>query len=376
MPSLSLFISRRSSSKQPVSAKYVPDGPCPRLDFWICGGRDDLVKRILPHLTRSFREEQYFESVVGQKPWAAEFIRSESVGDEEEVVGDLDTDGRSYSMSKAAFDVSPQRMVDDLILIARSWFLMLLRYTFRARCGSDMRQTPAPLELRDLRGDFGSRIDERTLIRRPSLYAEYKEIYKETKQRLGWTYFCSGFGSFCRSIGLETSSTKLEGMYEDLQRSLPQILLKRLEDMKRKTTSLQDELELHRLDESLKACRELMEKLLPDRPEEKKGKGTWKPRGQEYGRRWRELFSKEWARCKEQRPIGHPLRQLIHEHKYFTVGQNLYGTLSERIHNHQQYRTQELSSDVTDVIFSILPPDWEIRRLWDLETEKRRWGLI
>lgn len=376
MVSLSLFSSRRSSSKQPAaSAGYVPDGPCPRLDHWISGTRDDLVKRILPHLTRPYREEQCFATFVKDKPWTTELIRSESSdSDEEGIDGNIRPDPQDFAKCKTAFELSPQPMVEDLSFVSRSWFRFLLRYTFRARYSKEADRDWTSLDLNDLLSeDFNARMDEKSLLKRPNLYKEYKEIYKQTKSRPGWTAHFTSIQSFCRIIQLDTSSTKLEGIYVDLQRNLPQLLLSRMEEMKRMATSLQDELEMHRLEESFKSCRELMEKLLP---EDGKGKGTWKPRGQEYGKRWRELFAKEWQRCKREKPRGHPLLPLVSGDEFFLAGQGLYGTLSERIHNHQAHRDQELDQVVLRVIFAILPPDWEETRQWDLPTEKERWGLV
>ncbi|CAI6332920.1 unnamed protein product [Periconia digitata] len=376
MVSLSLFSSRRSASKQrPANAEHVPDKPCPRLDFWISGARDDLIDRILPHMTRAYRENQSFTTLREEKAWVVELVQSESGEDDEEDEDD-DEDGdpepQSLARCKAAFENSPQTMVDDLVLVSRSWFRFLLRHTFRARYSKATDRDSARLALEDLGGDFDSRIDEKSLLKRPTLYKDYKDIYKETKSRSGWTKHCDRVKSLCLMIGLQTSSTKLEAIFEDLQRNLPQILHDRMAEMQRMATSLQDELEVHRLDESLKACRELMEKLLPD---DAKGKGAYRPRGQEYGRRWRELYAKEWQRCKRERPRGHPLLKLVNDDTCFPVGQNLYGTLSERIHNHQQHRDQELDGTVLRVVFSILPPDWEETRRWDLSTEKGRWGL-
>ncbi|PVI05789.1 hypothetical protein DM02DRAFT_623852 [Periconia macrospinosa] len=374
MVSLSFFSPRRPPSKQRTSnVEYVPNDPCPRLDFWISGSRDDLVERILPYLTRSYREEQYITTIIEQNPWMAELVHSESENEKEQQDEDVEPDPKDFAKCKSNFEKFPQPMVDSLVSISRSWFRILFRYTFRARYANDTDHESTHLDIEDLYGkEFNGRIDEKSLLRRSTLYKEYKDIYKETKNRPAWIDFCARIKSFCRIIKLETSSTKLEGIYEDLQRNLPQILLGRMEEMKRMATSLQDELEIHRLDESLKACRELMEKLLPD---DGKGKGAYRPRGQEYGRRWREFFAKEWQRCKKERPKDHPLLDLVDQDECFQVGQNLYGTLSERIHNHQEYRNQELGEVLLKMIFSILPQDWEEVRRWDLPTEKKRWGV-
>lgn len=303
---LSFFSSRRPPSKQrPSNAEYVPNDPCPRLDFWISGSRDDLVERILPYLTRSYREEQFLTKLMDQHPWMAELVHSESRNEDEQHDEDTTPDPQDFAKCTSNFEQFPQSMVDDLISVSRSWFRFLLRYTFRARYAKDTGPESTLLDMKDLQGkEFNMRIDEKILLKRSTLYKEYKEIYKETKSRPAWVDFCTRIKSFCQIIKLETSSTKLEGIYEDLQRNLPQILLGRMEEMKRMATSLQSELEIHRLDESLKACRELMEKLLP---EDGRGKGTYRPRGQEYGRRWREFFAKEWQRCKRERPKNHPL---------------------------------------------------------------------
>ena len=82
---LSFFSSRRPPSKQrPSNAEYVPNDPCPRLDFWISGSRDDLVERILPYLTRSYREEQFLTKLMDQHPWMAELVHSESRNEDEQ----------------------------------------------------------------------------------------------------------------------------------------------------------------------------------------------------------------------------------------------------------------------------------------------------
>jgi hypothetical protein len=183
--------------------------------------------------------------------------------------------------------------------------------------------------------------------------------------------------------------------HENTNDEVERILAEEKAVYEQRILTLQTELSHLRLKDTLDSCRELMEKLLPDwpvspapisssnsptkskSPFKPKPKGTWKPRGNEYGKRWRELFfAPEWKRCKAERPAGHPLLPLVDEQKYYSIGEQLYGTLSERFHNHQDYRDKGLSDEVLRVVFAVLPRDWEEVRRWDLGTEKRRWGIL
>lgn len=157
-----------------------------------------------------------------------------------------------------------------------------------------------------------------------------------------------------------------------------QLLQGELKSHRDKLELNENELRSRRLDHSLMQCRILIETLLPEWPEDQnKGKGKWKPRGNEYAKRWRELlFQKEWERCKKERPEGHPLLEFIGDERYYKTGEGLYGILSKGFHSQQGSNCDgELGPDALRMVFAILPADWEAHRQWDEETEKRRWGL-
>ena len=93
------------------------------------------------------------------------------------------------------------------------------------------------------------------------------------------------------------------------------------------------------------------------------------------------MFHEQWTNCKAKRPAGHPLSRLVAQQKYYSIGKELYGTISERLHNHQEYRDKEVDEDVLRMVHAILPAVYsnpnstEAQRDWDLVKEKKRWGL-
>lgn len=410
----------------------------------------------------------------------------------------------------------PDATVKELRDVTRSWFHMLLRYTFRAKYRDGWKKTTPPFDLEDFDNeDFTSQLNEKQvkiLIRRPNLFSEYKETYKETKGRLGWTRFCTRIKSFAQLVGLQTDSSKVEQILQELEKGLPELknarilqsqsllieqlkadaqteralreqlaadaasvstlrdrfeakkaeserqlreqleakkaeserlLRKQLEakgaEAERKLRKqlevrtaeaerkLREQLEAknaeseralrerlaanaeserrlrenlqaksdaerklrenleaksdaerkHRIHDCLVSCRELMEKLVGgERPI---GQGNFK--GQQYKQRWKELFHTQWTNCKAKKQVGHPLVGLVAQQKYYVVGKELYGTISERLHNHKEYRDKEVDGDVLRMVHAILPAAYsnptstEKERDWNIATEKKRWGL-
>jgi hypothetical protein len=394
-------------------------------------------------------------------------------------------------------------MVQDLRDVTRSWFHMLLRYTFRAKYRDGWKTTSPAFDLEDFEHEqFTSQLDEkqvRSLTRRPNLFNEYKETYKETKGRIGWTRFCARVKSFSQLIGLQTESIKVEQILQELERSLPdlkntkklqsqsllierlkadaqseralrekiaadaasvttlrerfetkkaeserqlreqleakkaeseRLLRKQLEakgaeaerklrkQLEAKTAEaekkLREQLEAknaeseralrerlaanaeserklrenlqaksdaerkHRNHDSLVSCRELMEKLVGGELTAAK-QGVFK--GQQYKQRWKDLFHTQWNNCKAKKTPGHRLVGLVTQQKYYIVGKDLYGTISERLHNHKEYRDKEVDTDVLRMVHAILPAAYssptstEKERDWNIVTEKKRWGL-
>ncbi|KAL1592228.1 hypothetical protein SLS60_011305 [Paraconiothyrium brasiliense] len=413
--------------------------------------------------------------------------------------------------------MDPEGTTKELRDVTRSWFHMLLRYTFRTKL-RDGWKTPSPaFDLADFDDEqFTSQLDEkqvRSLVRRTNLFNEYKETYKVTKGRIGWTRFCIRIKSFTQLVGLQTDSIKAEQILQELEKGLPELknarmlqsqslLIERLkadarserelrekiaadaasvntlreqfeskkaeserqlrlqletkkaeserllrkqleakgaeaerklrkqleaktaeaerrlrEQLEAKTAEseralherlaanaeserklrenlqaksdaeqrLRENLEAksdaerkHRIHDSLVSCRELMEKLVGgELPAARQGNF----KGQQYKQRWKDLFHTQWTNCKAKKPAGHPLVGLVAQQKYYVVGKDLYGTISERLHNHKEYRDKEVDADVLRMVHAILPAAYssptstEKERDWSIVTEKKRWGL-
>lgn len=485
---------QRSTSRE--KPKSTSDERFQSLDFWVVKEKKDVVKRVVPYFTGKVSEKRKLKSLREEKPWIDELIESE---DEDEDDGD---DPDRFSDLEAAFWKNPEAMVSELRDVTRLWYYMLLRYTFRTKSEDGWKEPSPAFELKDFdEQNFTSQLDEkqmRTLIKRPTLISEYKETYKETKQRTGWTRFCERMKSFTMLVGLQTESTKVEQLLQELEKGLSglknakklnaqkllierlqaekeraaretltvnsesvnalrqrfeakqaeseRILRERLEAKKAESErALRQQLEAkkaeserilrqqleskkaesertlrarleaknaeaerklreslaaknaeaeralherlavnaeaerkHRLHDALVSCRELMEKLVGEKPVVK---GTYMAGGQQFKQRWKDLFHEQWMKCKAKKPTGHPLLNLVGQQKFYVVGKELYGTISERLHNHREYKDKEVDADVKRVVFAILPAVYssptstEAERDWTLATEKKRWGL-
>ncbi|KAF1965452.1 hypothetical protein BU23DRAFT_25203 [Bimuria novae-zelandiae CBS 107.79] len=498
---------KRQRSVSRHKPQVSPDGRCQSLDFWVTKDKKEVVKRIVPYLTGQIPKNRHLGSLKEEKPWIEELIESEDDEDDEE---EDEGEEESFSDLEAAFWKDPETITNELRDVTRTWFYMLLRYTFRTKHRDGWKKTSPAFDLEDFDGEeFTSQLDEkqvRALVRRDGLINEYKETYKETKQRTGWTRFCARLRSFTELVGLQTTSTKVEQILQELQKGLPdlknakkleaqRLLIERLQAEKNSTTSsesvnalrqrfeakqaeserilrerleakkaeseriLRQQLEAkkaeserllrqqleskkaesertlrarleaknaeaerklreslaaknaeaeralrqkieanaeaerklredlqakaeaerkHRLHDALVSCRELMEKLVGEKPVVK---GSYMPGGQQFKQRWKDLFHEQWTKCKARKPAGHPLLGLVAQQKYYVVGKELYGTISERLHNHREYRDKEVDADVSRMIFAILPAVYskpnstEAERDWNLATEKKRWGL-
>jgi hypothetical protein len=144
--------------------------------------------------------------------------------------------------------------------VTRSWFHMLLRYTFRAKYRDGWKTTSPAFDLEDF-GDeqYTSQLDEkqvRSLTRRLNLFNEYKETYKETKGRIGWTRFCARIKSFSQLVGLQTESSKVEQILQELEKSLP--------DLKNARKLQSQSLLIERLKADAQSERALREKIAAD----------------------------------------------------------------------------------------------------------------
>ncbi|KAK7182429.1 hypothetical protein PSPO01_11427 [Paraphaeosphaeria sporulosa] len=511
----SLFVpktrrSQRSPSRSPSrprqsdpprdKPKAAPVELFQSLDFWVIKDQSKVAKRIVPYMTAKIQEDQQLHSFIKAKPWMEELISSEDDDDEDED----DDDAEDLSDTEAAFWKDPEATMKNLRDVTRSWFHMLLRYTFRAKLRDGWKTPSLPFDLKEFDDEaFTSQLEEkqvRSLIRRPNLFSEYKETYKETKGRIGWTRFCARIKLFAELVGLETESIKVEQILQELEKSLPdlknarklqaqsllierlkadaqseralrekiaadaasvttlrerfeskkaeserqlreqleakkaeseRLLRKQLEakgaeaerklrkQLEAKTAEaekkLREQLEAknaeseralrerlaanaeserklrenlqaksdaerkHRIHDCLVSCRELMEKLVGGELPAAKQQGPFK--GQQYKQRWKDMFHTQWNNCKASRKPGHPLVGLVTQQKYYIVGKDLYGTISERLHNHKEYRDKEVDADVLKMVHAILPAAYssptstEKERDWNITTEKKRWGL-
>jgi hypothetical protein len=92
------------------------------------------------------------------------------------------------------------------------------------------------------------------------------------------------------------------------------------------------------------------------------------------GMRWKQFWQTHWAQCANKpKHKDHPLRQLISEKKYNTVGKNLYSTLSDRLHNYGQRVGEDLQPDVRRVMDAIGPVHFDGSGKIDLAAERKRW---
>jgi hypothetical protein len=484
---------QRSTSRE--EPKSTPDEKFQSLDFWVVKEKKDVVKRVVPYFTGRISEKRQLKSLKEQKPWVEELIESEDEDEEDE------DDPERFSDLEKAFWKNPESMVNELRNVTRLWYYMLLRYTFRTKSEDGWKEPSPAFELEDFDSEsFTSQLNEkqmRALVKRPTLISEYKEAYKETKQRTGWTRFCERMKSFTILLGLESESTKVEQLLQELEKCLPglknakkletqRLLIERLQAERERTThdtstsnsdsvnalrrrfeakqaeserilrerleakkaeserALRQQLEAkkaesertlrarleaknaeaerklreslaaknaeaertlrerlalnaeaerklrenlsasaeterkHRLHDALVSCRELMEKLVGEKP---MVKGSYMVGGQQFKQRWKDLFHEQWTKCKAKKPAGHPLLSLVGQQKFYVVGKELYGTISERLHNHREYKDKEVDADVKRVLFAILPAVYsnptstEAERDWTLTTEKQRWGL-
>lgn len=501
---------KRQRSVSREKSKVPSNDRCQSLDFWVIKDKKDVPKRINPYLTGKLPEKYQLESLKKEKPWIEELIESEDEDDDAE-----EDDDEGFDDLEVAFWKDPDGIIAELRDVTRSWFYMLLRYTFRTKYQDGWKKDPSPaFELEDLDDDdFTSQLDEKqvkVLIKRATLFSEYKETYKETKQRIGWTHFCTRIKTFAVLVGLKTDSIKVEQILQELEKTLPdlksakklkaqsllierlqaeranhaqsaantesvnalrqrfeakqaeseRILRERLEAKKAESErvlrqqleaqkaeservlrqqleskkaesertlrtrleaknaeaerklreslatknaaaeralreklaanaeaerKLREDLQAkaeterkHRLHDALVSCRELMEKLVGEKPVVK---GSYMPGGQQFKQRWKDLFHEQWTKCKAKKPAGHPLLGLVGQQKYYVVGKELYGTISERLHNHREYKDKEVDADVARMVHAILPAVYskpnstEAERDWNLVTEKKRWGI-
>ncbi|KAF2621095.1 hypothetical protein BU25DRAFT_426742 [Macroventuria anomochaeta] len=93
-----------------------------------------------------------------------------------------------------------------------------------------------------------------------------------------------------------------------------------------------------------------------------------------FGNRWRMFWQSQWSQFRvEAGHDDHPLRGLVDDEKYNRVGNGLYGTLSNFLHEYGHLRIKPLHPDVQKVVDTISPMHYNSDGQIDLEAEKRRW---
>jgi hypothetical protein len=115
--------------------------------------------------------------------------------------------------------------------------------------------------------------------------------------------------------------------------------------------------------ELLVTCRWLLEHLPAP---------TFKQQG--LGNRWRLFWQSQWKQYKQDASRDdHPLRALVDEEKYNSVGKGLYGTLSSFLHEFGRLRIHPLNPDVQKVVDTIRPVHYNSNGQINIEAERKRW---
>lgn len=115
--------------------------------------------------------------------------------------------------------------------------------------------------------------------------------------------------------------------------------------------------------ESLVICRWLLEHLPV--------KGMTKIPMVPLGRRWQQFWRAQWSQ--RGKKSGHPLKGLAGGEKYNKVGLNLYGTLSNRLHEYGHQQGDMLDPVVLIVVGAISPIHYCSDGKVDLGAERKRW---
>jgi hypothetical protein len=415
----------------------APPRPQPRtrhlpLDFWYIEPHDrkDLVTRIIPYLAEILPSKDSVQAVLNKYPWVGAFIASEAAIT-------ATSDYATLHEVRKVFWEESKRTIETLLDVTRLWFFTLIRYTYRVRFLEGRRAALRSMSMDDLHpdpdSDYGSELTEddiHTLTRLPNKYGAslYRSIYKAARKRPAWKDFCKRILQFCVSVGLDSPSRDPETALQELRCSLssgilhhnmgrraeesrhtPSALLVpehpsrseteitsqssdshaeiqkgkgeaepspvdvekileslrteydgQLDELRDRLCHLTDREQLYADGESLLACRWLLEHLPP--------KSTYG----EGGYRWKRYWQKEWEKCKEKGLKNHPLSGLIEE-KYNKIGENLYRTLSNRLHQYGARRGERLDADVQKVVDAIRPINYQEDGSIDLKAERSRW---
>jgi hypothetical protein len=134
----------------------------------------------------------------------------------------------------ASFWKSPRRTIEKLVKLTRTWFVTLLRYTYRTRFFDGSTTCRSDLDVPDIQSYEAQRyISELTesevhrLVCVSNKYGAtfYRSSYKCVKQCPAWTRFCDRIQTFCDSMGLFASPKDPEQSLEELQNNLSSLVL-------------------------------------------------------------------------------------------------------------------------------------------------------
>lgn len=201
------------------------------LGFWYIQphDRETFIEYIMPYMAGSLRKKHLLQTVVERHTWATELVKSEHA----ELAGH---DSVCFRQTTTVFWKDPAAMAMDLLQLTRSWFFMLLRYTYRRRIFDGRETSLGHLDLQHLCNDpdgyYISGLTEDAIYRLTCLQNKYgasyyRRSYKDATQRLGWTSFCERIQSFCQSIGLHTISNDPEKNLQELRHNLTAIMMHR-----------------------------------------------------------------------------------------------------------------------------------------------------
>lgn len=210
----------------PMVLSEIPNQP---LEFWYIRPHDrgTLIDHIMPYMAEPLPRKHSLQTILDRHAWAEELVKSEV----RDAIGDSSA---CLSQSRAAFWLNPTTMTQDLLALTRLWFFMLLRYTYRKRFFEGRRSSQSELIVRDLcahrDSHYLSELSDNSfhcLTRLEKKYGAsfYRSSRKDTKQRLAWTSFCERIRTFCKSLGLHTSSNNPEKNLRELRHNLTPIVL-------------------------------------------------------------------------------------------------------------------------------------------------------
>ncbi|KAF2652915.1 hypothetical protein K491DRAFT_760023 [Lophiostoma macrostomum CBS 122681] len=431
-----LFPFRLRPSPTKEKSPPPPPRPRPRdlpLIFWQIERHDrrDLITRIMPYMAEVLPSKDTVQAVLKKYPWVSAFIASEAASTA------TDDDATFSVVRKLFWEESRRTTETLLDVTRLWFFTLIrYTYRVRFLDGRRASRIPLTLETLypNLDSDYGSELTEDdvyTLTRLPNRYGAslYRSVYKAARKRTAWKHFSRRILQFCISVGLDPSSRDPEIALQELRRSLSSgklhhnvarkaerliptsSTLREPEPSSRsetEITSLSSDLHVENQDdkeedqsspvdveqimeslrteydgqldelrdrlchltsreqlyaggESLLACRWLLEHLPP--------KSTYG----EGGYRWKRYWQKEWEKCTGKSLENHPLSELINEEKYNRIGENLYRTLSNRLHQYGARRGEKLDTDVQKVVDAIKPIHYQADGSIDLKAERQRW---